>query len=274
MTPEYVALPPDITAREALERIRKTGRGKETLAIIYIINEKGKLLEDLRLGSLVLAEPETMIGDIEDRPVGVDPGDDERRGRGRAFERYDRVALPVVDNDGIMLGIVTHDDVLEFAEKLRDARRCRSSAASEALDEPYISRAALDDVPKARRVAGDPVRRPDAHRDGDGGITTGELGGGGGADAVHPADHLQRREQRLAGDQLDHPRDGAARSDAARLVEGASPRDGLRIDARRCCWACSGCCRVQRVARVGWQDYTTHARTWSPSRCRLASSAS
>ena len=69
MTPEYVALPPDITAREALEHIRKTGRGKETLNVIYIVNENGKLLEDLRLGSLVLADPEMMIGDIEDRPL-------------------------------------------------------------------------------------------------------------------------------------------------------------------------------------------------------------
>src|SRR5439155_12736160 len=69
MTPEYVALPPDITAREALDRIRKTGRGKETLNVIYIITEKGKLLEDVRLGSVVLADPEMMIGDIEERPV-------------------------------------------------------------------------------------------------------------------------------------------------------------------------------------------------------------
>src|SRR5213079_438542 len=68
MTPEYVALPPDITAQEALERIRTTGRGKETLNVIYIINERGKLLEDVRLGSVVLADPETFIGDIEERP--------------------------------------------------------------------------------------------------------------------------------------------------------------------------------------------------------------
>jgi len=69
MTPEYVALPPDITAAEALSRIRKTGRGKETLSIVYIINERGRLLEDLRLGSLVLPPPDMMIGDIEDRPA-------------------------------------------------------------------------------------------------------------------------------------------------------------------------------------------------------------
>src|SRR2546423_103669 len=60
MTPEYVALPPDITAREALDLIRRMGRGKETLNIIYIINERGKLLEDLRLGSLGLADPEML----------------------------------------------------------------------------------------------------------------------------------------------------------------------------------------------------------------------
>src|SRR5256714_263990 len=100
MTPEYVALPPDITAREALERIRKTGRGKETLNIIYIINEKGRLLEDLRLGSLVLADPEMMIGDIEDRPLVSIPATATGEEVVVAFERYDRVALPVVDKHG------------------------------------------------------------------------------------------------------------------------------------------------------------------------------
>src|SRR6185503_8101881 len=73
MTPEYVALPPEMLAKDALDQIRRTGRGKETLNVIYIINERGKLLEDLRLGSLVLADPETMIGDIEDRPLVTIP---------------------------------------------------------------------------------------------------------------------------------------------------------------------------------------------------------
>src|SRR3954471_10614164 len=64
MTPEYVALAPDITAQEALDLIRRMGRGKETLNVIYIVNERGKLLEDVRLGSIVLADPQTFIGDI------------------------------------------------------------------------------------------------------------------------------------------------------------------------------------------------------------------
>ena len=137
MTPEYVALPPDITARDALERIRKTGRGKETLAIIYIINEKGKLLEDLRLGSLVLANPEMMIGDIEDRPIVSIPATMNAEDAVLEFERYDRVALPVVNKEGVMLGIITADDVLEFAER-RATREMQKLGGSEALDAPYF----------------------------------------------------------------------------------------------------------------------------------------
>jgi magnesium transporter len=136
MTPEYVALPPDITAREALERVRKTGRGKETLAIVYIVNDQGRLLEDLRLGSLVLADPEMMIGDIEDRPpVYIEAGapvEDVIE----SFERYDRAALPVVDTDRKMLGIITADDVLDFSRK-RATEEIQKLGGSEALDAPY-----------------------------------------------------------------------------------------------------------------------------------------
>src|SRR2546423_2532355 len=137
MTPEYVALPPDITAREALERIRHTGRGKETLNVIYITNEKGKLLEDVRLGSIVLADPETMIGDIEERQLVAIPATARGEEVVAAFERYDRVALPVVDSHGHMLGIVTHDDVLEFAERMA-TREIQKLGGSEALDKPYF----------------------------------------------------------------------------------------------------------------------------------------
>jgi magnesium transporter len=138
MTPEYVALPPDIPAREALERIRSTGRGKETLSVIYIVDERGRLLEDLRLGTLVLARPDTMIGDIEERQRVSIPATARVNDVIDAFERYDRTALPVVDESGIMLGIVTHDDVLEFAER-RATEEIQKLGGSEALDKPYLS---------------------------------------------------------------------------------------------------------------------------------------
>jgi len=137
MTPEYVALPPDISAREALERIRKNGRGKETLNVIYLVDDKGKLLEDVKLGSIVLADPETRLGAIDDRPVVSIVATASGHEVVAAFERYDRTALPVVDGNGIMLGIVTHDDVLEFAEK-RATREIQKLGGSEALDKPYF----------------------------------------------------------------------------------------------------------------------------------------
>jgi magnesium transporter len=136
MTPEYVALPPDITAQEALDLIRRMGRGKETLSIVYLINEKGQLLEDLRLGSLVLADPETMIGDIEDRPMVAINANAPAGDAVRLFEQYDRAALPVIDNDRHLLGIITHDDVLEFAEQ-RATEEMQKLGGSEALDAPY-----------------------------------------------------------------------------------------------------------------------------------------
>src|SRR5437773_4613009 len=117
MTPRYVALRPDMTARDALEHVRRTGRGQETLNILYVVDADGKLLEELRLGSLVLADPETKVADIEDRPLVSVPAGTGRDEVLRAFKKYDRVALPVTDKDGHMLGIITVDDVLDMAER-------------------------------------------------------------------------------------------------------------------------------------------------------------
>lgn len=137
MTPEYVALPPDVTCAQALERIRTGRRDVETLSVIYLIDEKGRLLEDVRLGTIVVSSPETMIGDIEERPRVSIPAIASSDEVLDAFERYDRVALPVVDQDGHMLGIITADDMLEFAER-RATREIQKLGGSEALDAPYF----------------------------------------------------------------------------------------------------------------------------------------
>src|SRR6202030_2430274 len=64
MTPHYVSISPDMTAGEALEHIRQVGHKSETLNVVYILDVNGKLLEDIRLGSLVLADPQTQVRDI------------------------------------------------------------------------------------------------------------------------------------------------------------------------------------------------------------------
>jgi magnesium transporter len=137
MTPKYVALRPDMTAREALEHVRRTGRGKETLNILYVVGADGKLLEEVRLGSLVLADPDTKVSDVEDRPLVAIPATADREEAVRMFRKYDRAALPVIDRNGHMLGIITADDVLDVAER-EATEDIQKIGGMEALDAPYL----------------------------------------------------------------------------------------------------------------------------------------
>lgn len=137
MTPEYVALRPDMTAQEALETVRKTGRGKETLHVLYVV-EGGKLVQELRLGTLVMAEPGARIREIEDRQVMSLQATASREEMVEAFEKYDRSALPVTDSQGNMLGIITADDVLDAAEE-EATEDIQKMGGQEALDAPYLS---------------------------------------------------------------------------------------------------------------------------------------
>jgi magnesium transporter len=137
MTPEYAAIRPEMTASQALEHIRQVGRGKETLNVIYVLDENGKLLEDLRLGSLVLADPNAVVTSIPDPPMVSLLATDDREHALELFEKYDRVALPVTDSLGNMLGIVTADDMLDVAES-EATEDIQKLGGSEALDAPYI----------------------------------------------------------------------------------------------------------------------------------------
>ncbi|MGZ7031713.1 MAG: magnesium transporter, partial [Thermoanaerobaculia bacterium] len=95
MSPQYVTVRPDMTASEALAHIRKTGRGTEAVNVVYIVDDRGVLLEDVRLSSLVLADPEMLVGDIGDPPLVCVLATDDREEVLKAFEKYDRLALPV-----------------------------------------------------------------------------------------------------------------------------------------------------------------------------------
>lgn len=92
MTPEYLALRPGMTSLEALDYVRKFGKGRETLNIVYVTDERGVLLADLRLSTLVMADPEAKVGDLFDRPLVSIPATASREEVVAAFEKYDRVA--------------------------------------------------------------------------------------------------------------------------------------------------------------------------------------
>ncbi len=140
MTPNYVALAPDMTAAEALKHVKATGRAAETLNILYVVSPDGVLREEIRLGALVLAPDDQRVAEIEDRPLVSIPATATGDEVVAAFDKYDRVALPVVDAAGVggkMLGIITIDDVLEFAER-KATREMQKLGGSEALDAPYF----------------------------------------------------------------------------------------------------------------------------------------
>lgn len=145
MTPRYVALAPDLTAREALDHLRRVGRDQETLAILYVTGADGRLLKEVRLGTLVMADPDARVADIPDRPLVAIPAAADREEAVRAFRKYDRAALPVVDRDGKLLGIITADDVLDVAER-EATEDMQKAGGMEALDAPYL------DVSFARMV--------------------------------------------------------------------------------------------------------------------------
>ena len=137
MTPEYLAIRPTMTAAEALAYIRTHGQGRETLNIIYITDEKGLLLGYARLATLVLAAPEARVADLEDRQMVSIPATAHRDEVVSLFEKYDRVALPVTDSRGVLVGIITVDDVLDVAEE-QATEDIQKMGGMEALEAPYL----------------------------------------------------------------------------------------------------------------------------------------
>jgi len=137
MTPEYVTLRPDMTVAEALAHIREKAPGSETINTLYIVDAKGRLLDDVRLSALVLSKPETLVSEIDDRVLISIPATAPNEEVVASFEKYDRVALPVTDTRGYLLGIITVDDVLDVQaeEATEDIQKL---GGSEALDAPYL----------------------------------------------------------------------------------------------------------------------------------------
>jgi magnesium transporter len=137
MTPEYVNIRASMTAQDALAHVRKAGRGKETVNVLYVLDDKGKLVEDLRLGSLVMADPNAKVGDIHEGPMVSLTANTDREEVLRTFEKYGRIALPVTDANGHMLGIITIDDILDVAAK-EATEDIQKIGGMEALDAPYL----------------------------------------------------------------------------------------------------------------------------------------
>ncbi len=140
MTPDYLVVHREWTIRHVLDHIRAHGRDRETLNVIYITDQNNKLVDDLRIREILLAPLHAHVSDLTDNQFVSLCVTDGRKKAVEVFGKYDRTALPVVDTEGRMAGIVTLDDVLDVAEQeaTRDLQRF---GGLEALDDPYMSTA-------------------------------------------------------------------------------------------------------------------------------------
>jgi magnesium transporter len=116
MTPDYVAVHPEWTVAEAIQHIRTHGKDSETINRIYVIDQDWHLLDDVTLRHLILAPPEAKVADIMDHTFASVHAAADREEAVRIIRKYDQVALPALDSDGVLVGIVTVDDLLDVAE--------------------------------------------------------------------------------------------------------------------------------------------------------------
>lgn len=137
MTPDYVRLRPEWTIAQALDHIRRYGRDAETVHWVYVIDGKGKLIDDLHIRSILLADPGDPVSSIMDNAYQALSASDDQEQAARAMLDYDRTVLPVVDSKGVLLGIVTIDDVADVVEE-EATEDIQLLGGVEALDDPYI----------------------------------------------------------------------------------------------------------------------------------------
>lgn len=147
MTPRYVKVKKDWTIQKAMNHIREFGHSVETVNVIYVVDENEQLIDDLRLNQLILSDPEARISTLMDESFEALSAFDDQEDAVKMLSKYDRVAMPVVDSDGILVGIVTVDDVIDVAEE-ETTEDMQLMAGMDALDDYYSQTSVFEMVKK------------------------------------------------------------------------------------------------------------------------------
>jgi magnesium transporter len=138
MTPHYIAVREDWTVDQVLEYVRTYGRDSETLNVIYVVDDAGLLIDDIRIREFLVVPTSKRVSDLMDRRFVALKATDTQQSAVEVFRREDRTALPVTDTIGILVGIVTIDDALDVAER-RATEELQRFGGSETLDQPYLT---------------------------------------------------------------------------------------------------------------------------------------
>src|SRR5881296_3080485 len=137
MTPDFIAVHEDWTVQQVLDYVREHGRDSETLNFVYVVDDRGKLIDDVRMREFLLRSLTAKVSEIRDQTFGALNVTDSQQDALNVFRRYDRAALPVLDSSGVLVGIVTSDDMLDVAEE-EATEDIQKFGGMEALDEPYM----------------------------------------------------------------------------------------------------------------------------------------
>src|ERR1043166_8099206 len=137
MTPDFIAVKEDWTVQEVLDYIRAYGQDSETLNVIYVVDERGKVIDDIRMREFLLRPLGSAVRDMMEKVFVTLSATDSQQDALNTFRKYDRTALPLVDSSGVVAGIVTIDDMLDVAEA-EATEDIQKFGGMEALDEPYM----------------------------------------------------------------------------------------------------------------------------------------
>jgi CBS domain-containing protein len=232
MNPRYARLRAQMTADEAISYLRRQARSRlETIYYAYVLDHDQKLLGVVSFRDLFRAPPTRVVSEIMEREVVSANEELDQEALSRLFAEHDLTVVPIVDAQGVMKGIVTVDDIVDVVreEATEDAQKF---GGMEALEVPYLQSRRREMIRKRGAwltvlLVGEMLTATAL------GFFEKDHRQGGGADPVHPAHHLERRQLGLAGVDAGHPGDGARRGPRRRLVAGHAPRARHRAGARR-----------------------------------------
>lgn len=147
ITPDYLTLRPEWTVAKALAHIREHGEHAETLHTLYVVDDQGRLIDHIRLRTLVLARVDQTCEELREGQVVALNAQEDRESAVRMMDRYDLPVLPVVDSQGVLVGVVTFDDMADVAaeETTEDIHKLGGMAA---LDQAYLSTSIVELVRK------------------------------------------------------------------------------------------------------------------------------
>lgn len=137
MTPYYIQIRKEWSVKRCLHHIKKVGKKVETMNHLYVVDDKNCLIDDIALGAILLQEEDTLVSEIMDNHFVAITTTTTKENAVQYFEKYDRTALPIVTESGVLVGIVTIDDILDQIEQ-QNTEDIQKFGGLEALDDPYL----------------------------------------------------------------------------------------------------------------------------------------